>query len=94
MRGLLCFLDNTWESRFSEARQLTFSFFLYTGLPQGGIQILARLSSIPGDVGREGAIDTPQASKQRRSAYTALGWVHSLIVLNQLYWAMNRSVAK
>lgn len=70
MRGLLCFLDNTWESRFSEARQLTFSFFLYTGLPQGGIQILARLSSIPGDVGREGAIDTPQASKQRRSIHS------------------------
>lgn len=41
---------------------------------------------------KEQLIPGPVSREDQRG--TVLGWVHLLIVLNQLSWAMNRSVGK
>lgn len=71
---------------------IDFQFSLHSSLPHGGMQTLARLPSTPGDMGREGGIDTYRPGS-RYQHITVQGWV-PLLVLNQLYWAISRSVGK
>lgn len=93
-RALLCFLHTAWWRDLSEAPAIDFQLLLaLQAAPMWECRALAWHPTTPGDVEREGAVDTWQAISREDRKGTGPECI-LLMVLNQLSWAMNHSVDK